>query len=66
MTTEIEAREIFSAIQSFQEKDAQTSKAQFDADLAVAQTWYDTLGIDIQSATTRTEALDNYNQIKSL
>jgi len=44
----------------------QTVKTQFDADIQVALDWFNTLGISIQTATTRTEALDNFNQIETL
>ena len=65
-TTEIQAREIHTAIGNFQSKDQQVIQAQFDADKAVAVAWYDSLGIDIQGATTRTQASDNYSQIDTL
>lgn len=66
MTTEQEARDMVTAIQAFQSKDSQTAKTQFDADKVVAVTWFNSLGIDIQGALTRAEALTNYQQIESL
>ena len=65
-TTELQAREIDTAITDFKIKDAQAVQAQHDADLAVAETWFNSLGINIQGAITRTQALLNYRQIESL
>ena len=66
MITETEAREIQAAIEAFQVKDAQTIQAQQRADLGIATAWFNTLGINVQAATTRTQALTNFNQIESL
>lgn len=66
VVTEPQAREIFAAIQDFQEKDNQATQAQHQADIAIALVWFNTLGINIQAATNRNQALDNFNQIKSL
>ena len=44
----------------------QQNKVQRQADLDIALAWYNTLGIDIQGALTRDEALANYRQIESL
>ena len=54
------------AIDAFQASDATAQRSQFTADKAVAETWFATLGIDIQGATTRDEALANYRAIESL
>ena len=66
VVTEPQAREIQAAIEAFLEKDAQIIEAQHQADSAIALAWFNTLGINIQVATTRTQALDNFNQIKLL
>jgi len=66
VVTEPQAREMQAAIEAFRDKDAQTTRAQNQADLAIATAWFNTLGINIQAATTRTQALSNFNQIKSL
>jgi len=66
MVTEQEARDMDAAIIAFHDKDTQTQRTQFDADKAIAETWWNTLGIDIQGALTRDEAIDNYRQIESL
>lgn len=42
MVTEQEARDMQVAITAFQNKDAQTRKTQQQADLALAQAWYNT------------------------
>ena len=66
MVTELKAREMWTAIEAFQAKDNQAEETQRLADLAIAETWFNILGIDIQGATTRTEAYSNYTQIESL
>ena len=66
MVTEQEARDMKTAIDAFQVKDRRDEQIQFDADKAVALTWFNGLGIDIQGATTRTQALANFTQIESL
>lgn len=42
MVTEQEARDMNTAIEAFKDKDAQAQRQQAQADLAVAQTWYNT------------------------
>jgi len=64
MVTEQEARDMNTAILLFQAVDATADRAQFDADKAVAVTWFGTLGIDVVGATTRTQAIRNYNDIE--
>jgi len=66
VVTEAQAREMQAAIRDFQDKDGQIRKAQRQDDLALALTWYNQQGINIPSATTRTQALDNFTQIESL
>ncbi len=66
VTTETQAREMYTAIGDFQLKDTQAVQAQFDADKAVAISWWNTLGIDIIGATTRIEASTIYFQIEAL
>jgi len=66
VVTEPQAREMQAAIESFQAKDDQTTQAQHQVDIGIATAWFSTQKINIQAATTRTQALDNYNQIKSL
>ena len=66
MTTETEAREIETAINAFHDKDAQTEKTRINALTATALIWYNALGINIQQATTRRQALSNYTKIEAL
>ena len=66
VVTEPQAREMLEAIEKFQVKDAQVVRAQQNADMAIALTWFNTLGINIQVATTRTQAKINHDQIESL
>lgn len=66
VVTESQAREMKTAIEAFQATDAQAAQDQNQADLAIALAWFNTLGINIQAATTRTQALSNFNQIESL
>jgi len=66
MVTEQDARDMVMAINDFQSKDGQTAKTQFDADKAIALTWFNSLGINIQGALTRDEALANFRTIESL
>jgi len=42
MVTEQEARDMWTSILAFQARDGQAQDAQFRADLAIAQIWYDT------------------------
>jgi len=66
VVTEPQAREMQSAIELFQQKDNQTERAQRQSDLGIATAWFNTQGINIQSATTRSQALTNFNNIKAL
>ena len=63
VVTEPQAREMQAAIESFQAKDTQTAQAQRQADLAIALAWFNTQGIQIPAATTRTQSLQNFNDI---
>ena len=64
MTTESEAREIKSAIESFQLKDEQVVQATHQTNIQLAKDWWETVKPTIP--TTRQEALDVYNFIKNL
>ena len=66
MPTEQEARDMKTAITGFEKADALVKKTLFNDNKIIAQTWFDTLGIDIQGATTRRQALSNFTQIESL
>ena len=66
MPTEQEARDMKAAIEAFENKDERVIRDQFNADKAIAITWWNSLGIDIQRALTRDEALANYRTIESL
>ena len=66
MVTEQEARDMDAAMIAFRNKDDQVLRDQFNADKAIATTWWNGLGIDIQGALTRDEALANYRTIESL
>lgn len=64
--TEQEAKDMRTALNLLAQNEAQAAQAQQQADLAIALSWYDTLGIDIQTATTRTQAQINHDDIESL
>lgn len=66
MVTQQEAKDMRDAIRLLEQTESQQAQAQQQADLAIAQAWFNSLGINIQAATTRTQALDNFNQIESL
>lgn len=64
--TEQEAIDMENATRLLQQKRQQQFQAQHETDLAIALAWFNTLGINIQASTTRTKALNNFNQIKSI
>jgi len=66
VVTEAQAREMQAAIDAFQAKDGQIRRDQNQTDLALALAWYNQQGIQIPNATTRTQALQNFNDIKAL
>lgn len=61
-----EAEEMRDAIRQLEQIENQQTQAQNQANRGVALSWFNTQGINIQSATTRLQALGNFNQIKSL
>lgn len=66
MVTEQEARDMQTAIDTFENKDERDRQDQFNIDKGIAETWFNTLGIDIQGALTRDQALINYRNIQGL
>ena len=64
VVTEAEAREIRDALLALEQKEQQEALTQFNADLAVAQTWWDTVKPAIP--TTRDEAVTVFRQIEAL
>jgi len=64
MVTEQEAKDMRDSLRLLESNESQKEQAQQEALRTLAQTWYNQQGIDIQSATTRTQALDNYNRIR--
>ncbi len=46
--------------------ESQQKETQRQADMDIALAWYNTLGIDIQGALTRDDAINNYKQIELL
>lgn len=64
--TEQEAKDMRTALNLLAQNEAQAAQTQQQADLAIALSWYDTLSIDIQAATTRTKAQENHDEIKQL
>lgn len=66
LPTEQEARDMLAAINAFQVKDNQVLKVQHDANIQTVLTWWNTLGINIQASTTRTQAKIIHTQIESL
>ena len=61
-----QARAMRDAIELENQKDAQQRQDQHNVDIGIATAWFNTQGININAATTRTQALDNFNQINSL
>jgi len=66
LVTPIEARDMRDAIRLLEQTEAQQARTQNRAEMATALAWFNTLGINIQSATTRTQAQSNFNQIEAL
>jgi len=66
MVTEQDAIDMEEAMRLLEQKREQQVQTQYNADIAIVEAWFNTLGINIQTATNRTQALDNFNQIKSL
>ena len=64
VVTQQEAKEMREAISLLEQTEAQTTKAQFDIEMVKANVWYNTIEKPI--STTRQEALDKFNHIKSL
>lgn len=64
--TEQEAIDMRQAIKDLENKEAQEARTQFNIDKTRAENWFNTLGIDIQGATTRRQALTNFNDILAL
>ena len=65
VVTPEEAREMRDAIVALEQQEAQTAQAQRQVDIATATAWFNTLGINIQGAQNRGDALNNFDQIKS-
>ena len=64
MVSQQEAREMREAIRLVEQTEGQVAQAKFNADLGVAQAWYNT--VERPEPTTRQQALDKFNHIKSL
>ena len=67
MVTPQEARDMRAAIEREDELDAISQRTQHDNNVNSAlSSWYNTLNIRIDASTTRTKALDVFEQIRSL
>ncbi len=66
MVTEQEAKDMRTALNLLAQNEAQAAQVQQQADLAIALSWFNTLGINIQTATTRTKAQENHDEIEQL
>jgi len=66
MVTQIEAKDMRDAIKQLEVFETQQAKAQQDILIRQAEDWFRTLGININSATTRNQALRNFQDIKIL
>lgn len=64
--TEQDVIDFENAARLLQQKRQQQAQDQHQADIAIATTWFDTLGINIQVSTTRTKALEIHDEIKQL
>ncbi len=64
--TEQEAKDMRDALNLLAQNEAQQAQTQYNADKTIALAWFNTLGINIQTSTTRTQALDNFDQIELL
>lgn len=64
--TEQDAIDMETATRLLQQKRQEQDKTQYDANIQIALTWFNTLGINIQSATTRTQAKINHDEIESI
>jgi len=66
MVTEQEAKDMRDMIQQVEQTEEQQRETQNQADITIAERWFNSLGINIQRATTRTQALRNFKRIESL
>jgi len=66
MVTQQEAKDMRDAIRQLEASEETTRISQRNTDMQIGLDWYNTLGIDIQSVTTRNEALTIYRQITTL
>ena len=64
LVTQQEAKEMREALNLLDQTEAQATKVQFDANMAITQAWYNT--VEKPVPTTRQQALDKFNHIKSL
>jgi len=61
MVTEQEARDMAQAILDFQDLDSAAARSRFNADIATAEAWFQTIAPPVP--TNRDEALANFNFI---
>lgn len=66
MVTEQEARDMWAAIQAFQQKDADAQKAVHENNIRTAQNWYNSHPEINHNPTTRAEALEVFNKIEQM
>lgn len=66
MVTIQEVKDMRDAIRQLEQTEAQQIQAQQQIDIATARAWFNTLGINIQAATTRDEALTAFQSIEKL
>jgi len=66
VVTPKQAREMKDAIRQLEDTENQQAQAQNQALIGQALSWFNTQGINIPAATTRTKALDIFQQIQAL
>ena len=64
--TREDAKRIFDALQDLEVFTEKQNKAEYDSKMAQALVWFNTLGINLDSARTREKTLENYNTINQL
>jgi len=66
LVTRQEAKDMRDEIRLLEEFESQQLQNKLNADMAIALAWFNNLGINIQTAQTRDQALANFNQIETM
>ena len=64
--TEQDAKDMRDAMILLEQKESQQAQAQHQANIGIATAWFNTLGINIQPSTTRTQAKAIFDEIELL